>query len=538
MSLPVFSESLSSAADYHQASLTQPFSQILCISDSDETLSQNTSHRTRSPSPVLEQHSEGLVDLTTLSNSLDETVSSKRSEYVETSENTPCSPIVLSDSANSSSAQLNCSTMNSSANRLSSGARARLNDFFDNIPSSTQNISKPEFQLTESQLSDNMFEHTPDEGSKEESIVETQTSDKTSPVMNEKSEPKEDHSPVLRNLKISAKIKIKVHVSELSDESSSESEKPTEKTDQSKANQGIQRSEQIIDNDMMDILTEIYGNAWRTPKNVALCQPRPKKGPVQPKDHISTIPGKVSFLQSLDEKTPLDLCSTELRKYRTHFNTTKDKLMAQLYELYNREVFEDKMNVPLSWNKKLTCTAGRCFNIKKNGERSCKIELSDKVITCAERMRSTLIHEMCHAAAWIFHAENGHGKHWKHWTYRARRALPELPPITVCHQYEIEYKYTYQCVLCKSKYNAHTRSKKTENIRCAYCHGKIELFVNKKNKDGETVATPAKAGKGFAAFVKDKYKHVRQGESNHADTMKVLSQKFAGLSTEQKNLYA
>lgn len=535
MSLPVFSESISSAVDYRQTNLTQPFSQVLCVSDSDETLSQDTSHQSRSPSPAL-------VDLTTLSNSLDETVSSKHSEYIETVENTPGSPIVLSESGRSSSAQLNCSTMNGSISRLSSAARARLNDFFDNIPSASENISKTDFKLTETQLSDNRFEQSPGKGSDEVSIAETETSEKISPVMSDKSEPEEEHSPVLKNLKISAKIKIKVHVSEL-DESSSESEEPNERTDQSKANHGVQRLEPVIDRDMVDILTEIYGNAWRTPKNVALCQPRPKKSTIEPKDRISPIKEcksakKVSFLQSLDEKTPLDLCSMDVRKYRTHFNSTKDKLMAELYELYNREVFEEKMNVPLSWNKKLTCTAGRCFNIKKNGDRSCKIELSEKVITCAERMRSTLIHEMCHAAAWIFNAENGHGKHWKNWTYRAQRALPGLPPITVCHQYAIEYKYTYQCVLCKSKYNAHSRSKKTENIRCAYCHGKIELFMNKKTKDGEIVATPVKAGKGFAAFVKDKYKQVRQGENSHADTMKILSQKFAGLSTEQKNLYA
>lgn len=61
--------------------------------------------------------------------------------------------------------------------------------------------------------------------------------------------------------------------------------------------------------------------------------------------------------------------------------------------------------------------------------------------------------------------------------------------------------------------------------------------MNKKNKDGDTVATPAKKGKGFAAFVKEKYKQVRQNENSHAETMKILGEKFAGLSTEQKTLY-
>ena len=34
-------------------------------------------------------------------------------------------------------------------------------------------------------------------------------------------------------------------------------------------------------------------------------------------------------------------------------------------------------------------------------ERISKIELSSKVIDSADRLRDTLIHEMCHAAAWI-----------------------------------------------------------------------------------------------------------------------------------------
>lgn len=548
MSLPVFSESLCSAVDYRQTNLTEPFSQALCVSDSDETLSQDTC---RSESPLSakeERHSVAVVDLTTLSNSFNETVSSKKSEDTETAENTPCSLIVLSDSANSSSAQLNCSTVNSTSHRLSSAAQARLNDFFDNIPSSVSEVSmsKADYKMTDTQLSADRFGNVSDEDSKEVSIAEKEASDRISPVPKPE-QPKEHHTPGgVRNVKVnvSAKIKIKVHVSELSESgSSAESEDGNAQAGSSKANhQGLQKSEPIIDNEMAEILTEIYGNAWRTPEVLALCKPQPKKAPEARKDQKKSIQQsrdhrKVSFLQALDEKTPLDMCSADIRKYRTHFNSTKDKLMVQLYELYNREVFENKLDIPLSWNKKLTCTAGRCFNIKKNGERSCRIELSDKVITYAERMRSTLIHEMCHAAAWIHNGENGHGKHWKNWTYRARKVFPELPPITVCHHYEIEYKYTYQCVLCKAKYNAHTRSKKTENIRCAYCHGKIELFVNKKNKDGDTVATPAKKGKGFAAFVKEKYKQVRQNENSHAETMKILGEKFAGLSTEQKTLY-
>lgn len=33
-----------------------------------------------------------------------------------------------------------------------------------------------------------------------------------------------------------------------------------------------------------------------------------------------------------------------------------------------------------------------------------------------ERLRDTLIHELCHAAAWLINGvHDGHGRYWKYW---------------------------------------------------------------------------------------------------------------------------
>lgn len=47
----------------------------------------------------------------------------------------------------------------------------------------------------------------------------------------------------------------------------------------------------------------------------------------------------------------------------------------------------------------------------------CVIELSEKVLTSADRLRCTLIHEMCHAAVWMFNGDTKcvHGPAWKAW---------------------------------------------------------------------------------------------------------------------------
>lgn len=74
----------------------------------------------------------------------------------------------------------------------------------------------------------------------------------------------------------------------------------------------------------------------------------------------------------------------------------------------------------LEWNARLVRTAGLCYCklIRKNGmtTRTSKIALSTKVITSPDRLRDTLIHEMCHAAVWLLNNESGgHGPFWKAW---------------------------------------------------------------------------------------------------------------------------
>ena len=76
-----------------------------------------------------------------------------------------------------------------------------------------------------------------------------------------------------------------------------------------------------------------------------------------------------------------------------------------------------------------------------------------------------------------------------------------------------------------------------ENIRCSYCHGKIEVFLNKKDTNGQIVQTPVKKASGFALFVKEKYKDYKKPELKHADIMKILSNEFSSLAVQDKMKY-
>lgn len=159
----------------------------------------------------------------------------------------------------------------------------------------------------------------------------------------------------------------------------------------------------------------------------------------------------------------------------------------------------------VTWNKKMRKTAGYCVTgqEKGGGNRYARIELSEKVCDSAgngllrspriiclsgsfrisycavvpeyvrahiyevprlvwqhclcasllDRLRDTLIHEMCHAATWLINGvRDGHGNFWKLYARKATLAHPELPMVTRCHSYDIKYKFQYQCTRCKNTY--------------------------------------------------------------------------------------
>lgn len=146
------------------------------------------------------------------------------------------------------------------------------------------------------------------------------------------------------------------------------------------------------------------------------------------------------------------LCHPDAKKFRENFKSNKEQLTQILYKMFNDDVFEGKLDLDIVWNKKLTTTAGRFIGkSSRKIENKSIIQLSDKVLTSADRLRCTLIHEMCHAATWIFNKEKGHGPVWRAWASRANKAYPELPVINRCHSYDIEYKYTYKCDMCQNK---------------------------------------------------------------------------------------
>ncbi|CAF4902689.1 unnamed protein product [Pieris macdunnoughi] len=247
---------------------------------------------------------------------------------------------------------------------------------------------------------------------------------------------------------------------------------------------------------------------------------------------------RLSFVASLADNVPSWRCHPEALQYHDKYKTLREQLARRLYSEFNREVFGNKLDkdMPLIWDTKLRSTAGTTTNrlIKKStGEklRVSSVKLSTKVLDSAQRARDTLIHEMCHAATWILDGElkAGHGPLWVKWCKVALRVFPELEEISRCHELEIHYKYSYKCQQCGYSIKRHSKSIDVTKKCCGYCRGTFEIIVNKKNKDGVVVSTPARSGNTneFALYVKENYGSIKKSGQTHAQVMKLLGEQFS-----------
>ncbi|XP_035682725.1 uncharacterized protein LOC118420128 [Branchiostoma floridae] len=183
--------------------------------------------------------------------------------------------------------------------------------------------------------------------------------------------------------------------------------------------------------------------------------------------------------------------------YVSDFRRNREELVKKLYQLYNETVFDNK--VAFVYLLLFTCC-------------------------CLERVRDTLIHELCHAATWVLNGvKDGHGRYWQFWARKANQTHPSLPAITRCHTYAINTKFTYQCTECGYKLGRHSKSLDLDRQVCGYCRGRFQLV----NKDGTPART--RAPSKFALFVKERYGSLKRENAGvpHKEVMRLLSAEFA-----------
>lgn len=255
--------------------------------------------------------------------------------------------------------------------------------------------------------------------------------------------------------------------------------------------------------------------------------------------------GYKSFLASLSDLVPISIAHPDAKKYRQTYKNNKEELCKYLYSLYNEKVFDKQLpeDMLIEWNVRMRGTAGYCYNKKSvipfgSIRKSSRIVLATKILDTPDRLRDTLIHEMCHAAAWLINdVSDGHGPIWAAWANKAKKVFPELPPIRRCHDYKIKTKFTYRCISCGYSIGRHSKSLDIEKKRCGHCYGKFELLINKTTKSGTVqVQTPKREPSAFALYVKENYNSVKKEKNlKHAEVMKLLGQQFSSIKIGKKN---
>eukprot|EP01069_Polyplicarium_translucidae_P000653 Polyplicarium_translucidae@DN1332_c0_g1_i1.p2 len=101
------------------------------------------------------------------------------------------------------------------------------------------------------------------------------------------------------------------------------------------------------------------------------------------------------------------------------------------------------------------------------GVASCTIELSTKVVTNSQRLRSTLLHEACHIAQFLLEKETHppHGPAFKKWASIASSVYPEHK-VTTTHRHSIHLPHRFRCAECGHVYGRHSKSINTDRSRC------------------------------------------------------------------------
>ena len=216
------------------------------------------------------------------------------------------------------------------------------------------------------------------------------------------------------------------------------------------------------------------------------------------------------------------------------FRRNREQITTSTLNEFNQNAFGGKLGkVVVQWSKKLNTTAGLTRLQKLSTDmtpgmplkRLATIELSTKVVDDEDKLRTTLLHELVHAAVWIFDGVSRppHGSDFKRWAKIAMSKIPDVI-VTTTHSYQIQYKFNWACVIpnCSFTIGRHSKSVDIIRHRCGKCRGKlIEVTADGAPKKR---AQPS----AYNLFIKQHSKAVREqlvkrkSGVTQADVMKEL----------------
>ena len=217
------------------------------------------------------------------------------------------------------------------------------------------------------------------------------------------------------------------------------------------------------------------------------------------------------------------------------FKRARDDIANDMFRTFDHAFCDGRLadTTTVTWSKTLNTTAGitRMKQSRQTGMRYAEIELAIKVLDNEERLRQTLVHEICHAAAFVIDgvSKPPHGDCFKKWANRAMDRIPGVI-VTTKHDYEIKYSHFWTCSDCGLIYKRHSKSIDVKRHRCGRCKG--DLFVS--TEDG--MPKKARAASKYQIFVRENSAAVRASlKQRHGSVPQAeVLQECARLWREQK----
>ncbi|XP_052849321.1 germ cell nuclear acidic protein isoform X2 [Drosophila gunungcola] len=239
---------------------------------------------------------------------------------------------------------------------------------------------------------------------------------------------------------------------------------------------------------------------------------------------LDNHPDFYRFVESLDPVTSINFCHPLALDYRQkNFETCKVALAKRLFNIFNHAIFRCGLVAPILWKRGIGTPCKAELAIDANGKRTARILLWENISHPCMLIKP-LLHEMIHAAAFVFNRETGHGDSCRRWAYQAKHAMPELPAIADCQP---TFKYT--CSLCaRCAYGRIDFPK--DQLRCHYCQ--FEVGVKKYcQADLFTGSRPDPTVTPFRNFVREHY--LKLGEvsgTTHSAKMRLLNEQYSKIN--------
>ena len=208
------------------------------------------------------------------------------------------------------------------------------------------------------------------------------------------------------------------------------------------------------------------------------------------------------------------------------FQKNRESLARSAADAFNKSAFGDRLpRFEISFNSRLRTTAGmtRCCR-GADGSRTSAVELSDKVIDSEARMRATLLHEMCHVAAWQLDGtcRPPHGAAFKKWASIASKSTGI--PVTTRHNYSIFKKHVYKCVDCDATFKRHSKSIDVAKKVCGACRGRL-VYEGCLNREGALAA--ARPATPYNKFVSEHFAEARKACGTPSEALKLVSRMWS-----------